>query len=139
PSGGVLSLRAGVRRAPAPRAGLAEVGGDGLPVGFGRELPPWRFDDSRIAQVREAVAKGPSARFGAEVQAPRRLPPDGVRGEVVEDVEDLERGNPARRARGQGEIEVAVTSGEWRAHARLVPGEVVLRQEAGAPGHLGGG
>src|SRR5207245_5601089 len=58
------------------------------------------------------------------------------RGEVVEDVEDLERGNPARRARGQGEIEVAVTSGEWRAHARLVPGEVVLRQEAAARGHL---
>src|SRR3989454_875587 len=130
PPAGPLPLRADGRRAPAPRPALAEVGGDGLRVGFRRELPPRRFDDRRIAQVREAVAKGPPARFGANVQAARRLPPDGVRGEVVEDVEDLERGNPARRARGQGEIEVAVTSGEWRARAHLVPAEGVLSPEA---------
>ena len=86
--------------------------------------------------MKEPVAKGPSDRFGAEVQTGGRLPADVMGREVVEDVEDLERGDPARRARGQGEIEAAVATRERRAHAHLVRGEVAFRQQTVARGHL---
>src|SRR5262249_56113683 len=75
---------------------------------------------------------------GGQVEAVRRRGA-GLRGwERVEDVQRLERGDAARRARRKRELEVAVAANERCGPAYLVAGQVLLGDQPTAAHHLVG-
>src|SRR5204863_5857879 len=89
-----------------------------------------------VAEVREAVGERAAYGFGADVQAGRGG--EATRGgcELLEDVEDLERGDAAGSAGREREVEIAIAAAQWRQDAHLIRREIVLRDQPAVRGHV---
>ena len=102
----------------------------------GDEALPRRLHHRGVAQVLEAIAEAPRDGAGAQVQALHALPADARGRELPQDVQDLERGDAARRARREGQVHVAITPVQRRLHDDAVAGQVLAPDEAGVGGHV---
>ena len=128
--------RAVGRRPGRAPARAAEPGRHLARVGLGGQAVPRRPDVLGVAEVPEAVGEGLRDRLGPSVEALGGAPAHVRPGKRLQDVQDLEGGDPAGRARRDGELEAAVAAAERRGHPDGVVGQIFRGEEAALRAHL---